>query len=296
MCLLPWFKLWSKDWLGDPELRLCRPASRALLIDIMALCHLAEPYGYLVRKSGEPYKPEELCQILHYNKRHFNAALAELFKRGRVKMDNKGYYVPRMVKDGERREIGRKHGARGGSPLLITAPGAEHISQKPKKPKKPRKPAVVSFEYSDQFEEFWQAYPRQIAKRKAYDSFNKALLGGVKFEKLLSAAQAYARSVEGEEMRYVKHPATWLNQGCWDDVLDGVKQKQNSAAKRKAEQAQKAKALLDEYVQYVADCADAGTMRGETIPELIERVGGDVQKRLGKKGLELFKNRTKVFL
>jgi hypothetical protein len=71
---------------------------------------------------------------------------------------------------------------------------------------------------ADYGEQFWEAYPRRVAKKaamKALDNVRKS--GEVPFEVLLSAVLTYARAVAGKDVQYVAHPATWLNAGRWDD-------------------------------------------------------------------------------
>lgn len=72
---------------------------------------------------------------------------------------------------------------------------------------------------ADYREQFWEAYPRRIAKRAAFKVLERvcAKEQGLPFEVLLSAVKVYARSVAGKDMQYVAHPATWLNAGRWDD-------------------------------------------------------------------------------
>lgn len=92
---------------------------------------------------------------------------------------------------------------------------------------RPRKPAPVAprprrtkedVERDDEaFERFWRVFPmgRKKGKKKAKDSFLKAIKE-CEAERIISRAAAYAKSREGQG-EYVKMPATWLNQGCWDD-------------------------------------------------------------------------------
>lgn len=71
---------------------------------------------------------------------------------------------------------------------------------------------------TDAFEQWWQHYPRRVAKKFAHRVFERLRSSGeVPFEVLLSATRNYARSVVGKDMKYVAHPATWLNAGRWDD-------------------------------------------------------------------------------
>ena len=114
----PWFKMYPKDWIGDPELRLCRPAARGLLADIMALCHEGQPYGYLTRKDGSKYTESELCHILHVKPKEFRRLYAELKTRRRIMQNGSGVYVPRLVREREKLERFRKYGKRGGSPVF----------------------------------------------------------------------------------------------------------------------------------------------------------------------------------
>lgn len=76
---------------------------------------------------------------------------------------------------------------------------------------------------TDSGERFWESYPRRIAKKAAMVALERVRKSGeVPFEILISAVGVYARSVVGKDMQYVKHPTTWLNQGCWDDAPEAL--------------------------------------------------------------------------
>lgn len=65
----------------------------------------------------------------------------------------------------------------------------------------------------DDFDAFWQAYPRKVGKhaaRKAYGQARKS----ARADELL---QALARQRWPDDVRYVPHPATWLHGGRWED-------------------------------------------------------------------------------
>lgn len=71
---------------------------------------------------------------------------------------------------------------------------------------------------NEKFDLFWQHYPRKVSKQGARTSF-KVALKKTTFEQLLSAVKAFNSLCKrtGESKRYIKHPTTWLNQGCWED-------------------------------------------------------------------------------
>lgn len=84
-------------------------------------------------------------------------------------------------------------------------------------------------ERTSQFEIFWRAYPRHVAKGAARKAFAKAL-ERAEAEALIAGARRYAAEREGEPPRYTAYPATWLNGDRWQDeageggppIIDGI--------------------------------------------------------------------------
>jgi Helix-turn-helix domain len=72
-------------------------------------------------------------------------------------------------------------------------------------------------ELGDSFREFWGVYPRRVAKEAARKAHAAAIKRGADPETLIATAQRYAGERAGQDPRYTKHPATWLNGGCWED-------------------------------------------------------------------------------
>lgn len=66
------------------------------------------------------------------------------------------------------------------------------------------------------FEKFWLVFDKKKSRSKCETIWN-SLNPDVK-EKAITAAALYAASTPDKKFR--KHPATWLNQGCWDDEID----------------------------------------------------------------------------
>lgn len=74
--------------------------------------------------------------------------------------------------------------------------------------------------YADEgFARFWQTYPRNVAKAKAFTAWRSALKR-TDAETIIAGAKRYADACIGTESRYIKHPATWLNGDCWDEDDD----------------------------------------------------------------------------
>jgi hypothetical protein len=71
------------------------------------------------------------------------------------------------------------------------------------------------------FTAFWSAYPKRVAEDAALKAFIVAVQRGVDPEVLIAGAKRYAIERAEEDPRYTKHPATWLNGGCWTDETAG---------------------------------------------------------------------------
>ena len=85
------------------------------------------------------------------------------------------------------------------------------------------KKTYASPKVDDAFNEFWNLYPRKKGKDKALDSLRKALKK-TSLEEIMSGLQATLPEWEGKEPDFVPYPATWLNQGRWQDEVSETKQ------------------------------------------------------------------------
>ncbi|ALY08108.1 hypothetical protein BhaS171_00052 [Bacillus phage vB_BhaS-171] len=88
--------------------------------------------------------------------------------------------------------------------------------------------------YSIDFESFWTIYPRKVDKKKAFKSFKTASKSHT-LEIILSGTEKYAKQVQKErtELRFVKHPATFLNN---DSFLDGYEEEKQPTQPKQDEQ------------------------------------------------------------
>ena len=66
------------------------------------------------------------------------------------------------------------------------------------------------------FEEWWHVYPKKVAKEQARRAFKPALKKA-SVDVLIAGAERYAEERRGQDPRFTKHAATWLNGGCWQD-------------------------------------------------------------------------------
>lgn len=74
----------------------------------------------------------------------------------------------------------------------------------------------------DRFDEFWDAYPRKVGKKKARAKFAAAVKAAGDPQLVIDGARRLATDPnlpdpKDPDWGYIPHPTTWLNQGRWDD-------------------------------------------------------------------------------
>lgn len=79
-----------------------------------------------------------------------------------------------------------------------------------------KEPAPPPGGYDKAFDQWYGVYPRHEGKAAAKAKFVQALKKGIPLDVLTAGARRYREDPNREEA-FTKHPATWLNQGCWED-------------------------------------------------------------------------------
>lgn len=83
---------------------------------------------------------------------------------------------------------------------------------------KSKKPAARKHARGDpEFEKFYGAFPRRVERKRAEAAWLKAVNSGVAPSTILAGAERYAEQRKDGDPQFTKHPASWLNAGCWDD-------------------------------------------------------------------------------
>ena len=84
-------------------------------------------------------------------------------------------------------------------------------SRREKKPTR-SDPAVLSA-----FDQFYQVYPRHVARQEALNAWLKLQPDTELIEKIMGAVGAYAAQSEGTESKFIQYPKKWLNGRRWED-------------------------------------------------------------------------------
>jgi hypothetical protein len=85
-----------------------------------------------------------------------------------------------------------------------------------------KKKYIKKEKYSSDFELFWKEYPSKVAKGDAFKCWSKINGQRPDLSVILSAIQKqkdWRKNANGAFRPEWKHPASWLNKGCWEDEV-----------------------------------------------------------------------------
>jgi hypothetical protein len=182
----PWIKLHveilqSADWV------MLDDASKLLAVVCMVIA--ARENGVL------PDNPDYIKRVAYLNKRPNLIPLIDC-----------GFLEKVQANDSESKQ-----------PLADARPEKEEETEKSREEKKvSTAPKGARDLLKAEFEAWWTAYPKKVAKGqalKAYIAARKTTCEDV----LTAGALRYAADQAGKDAQYTRHPATWLNGQCWLD-------------------------------------------------------------------------------
>jgi hypothetical protein len=88
--------------------------------------------------------------------------------------------------------------------------------------------AMTDREIGSAFDSWWKAYPKKQAKGQARKAYAAAIKKAT-VDQLEKGAERYAAERAGQDDKYTKHPATWLNGECWADERTATTSTPNGA-------------------------------------------------------------------
>lgn len=99
------------------------------------------------------------------------------------------------------------------------APPKPLRSQEQEQEQEQEKDTPIAPRGADLFAEFWSAYPKKIGKDAAAKAFGRRKPGRELLQNMLDAidAQKLSDQWRRDGGQYIPNPATWLNQGRWQD-------------------------------------------------------------------------------
>ena len=96
----------------------------------------------------------------------------------------------------------------------------ERTSVKDISPVKKKRGRKSNTEYSAEFEELWEMYPRPVDKKGTYGCFNARLAEGVSIEEMKMGREKYIKLRSGEDLKYTMLPKTFFGPAeRWKEFL-----------------------------------------------------------------------------
>lgn len=236
--------LWLKSWdqvpagsLPQNDIELCRLAELAR--DLKAWGRLREGAmrGWLLCSDGRLYHPV----VAEGVNNAIEAKLKQRLKTAKARIAALEKHLAAAVTDDDKARITdeirklQQTLSQGLSQTLSQGPREGEVEGKEKglninTPPTPqggrqRRPApVLTNALMEAFEVFYAAYPRKRGKKAAMAAWIKLNPDEALQAKILGALAAQRPHLDKREGgRFIKHPATWLNHGCWDDEIPGAK-------------------------------------------------------------------------
>ncbi len=113
----------------------------------------------------------------------------------------------------------------GNTPYPLSGGSVDPIAEAPKKKSKKERQPRHGLTYPDDFEAFWEKYPRKTAKPIAFAAYCKVPIQDQLAILIDLDARVNSEDWRKDDGRYIPYPSTYLNQRRWEDqapVLPGV--------------------------------------------------------------------------
>ena len=185
-------------------------------MDMICYMHEGNPYGHL-KVADKVILPSNLARMVGETLEVVEGWLDELRHAGVYDSAEDGsIYSRRMIRDENLRQTRAAGGKLGGNPnLKVKDKVNQEVKQKPT-PSSSSSSSSTKDIYTQEFEEFWDFYPQKTGKGEAYKSWKK-IKPDARLRGLITIAVGNYKLSKKVKEGFVKNPATWLNQRCWED-------------------------------------------------------------------------------
>lgn len=105
------------------------------------------------------------------------------------------------------------------------------------------------------FEAFWSEYPRRVAKGHARKAWDRATNNTPAATILIAVRAHKAAGMFSDDLKFIPHPATWLNRESYDDDVTprSTPQFRSGPAQLLAEELMDIGPLIEDVPQYVLE-------------------------------------------
>ena len=214
----PAFQFYPKDWLTDPDVVCMSMAQKGAYITLICYCWREDKLP-----NNEDYIRKLLGNIPKWK---------TLWNGIKHKFEIQGDYLlhPRLEKEKIKQEeyrnkksIAGKKGMekRWNKPKIIDNTVNNSLITKNNSSSSTSSSIAHSSDiYTSSFNEFWEIYPRKVGKKKALQEWHKINHDDGLLTRILESLEKQKKSKQWDNKQFIPHPATWLNQERWDDLIE----------------------------------------------------------------------------
>ncbi len=140
------------------------------------------------------------------------------------------------------------------------------VREPPTQPKTPSRRQILSEAQLEKFNQFWYEYPKKKAKFAAMKAWAKLKPDEALFDDIMMGLRKARASVEWkrEGGRFIPHPATFLNQGRWEDEYLPSEQKPTKRDLQNMSVEEYVEAITGDPMNRIWDIIDEGGDKNET--------------------------------
>jgi hypothetical protein len=132
-----------------------------------------------------------------------------------AKRDQQGRLIPAGQGQQSQQDDQQEASSPPPAPLALVQPQPQPQPQEANQKHTSTAPANA---FAERFEEFWQAYPRKVGKPAALKAWKR--IRNATPETVIAGVQPWSSSWTAmkTDIKFVPHPATWLNDRRWEDT------------------------------------------------------------------------------
>lgn len=183
-------------------------------------------------KGGIPNDPERIALMSGGIAKPHAVAKFRLCEDGMLRnarlereRDKQTKYREKQAVNGAKRWVGNAKPHAKDEPNACSPSPSPSPSNTPIVPKGDEGEVEPKSQYSEQFEQFWLAYPKRVGKGAAWKAWQKAKdkppFAAIHAAIMAQTSTEQWRKADGQ---FIPLPATWLNQRRWDDEVKATAQ------------------------------------------------------------------------
>lgn len=207
----PWFRFYVEA-MRDPKMGRLTPTQRWLWVGLLAAARESCDPGYLMVADGMAYTLGDISRYADVPVREVEKGIDAMIALGMVAFDGESnaWFIPSWndrqfeSDDATLRSSQRRSLQQRSADATSTLATGNSVS------------VSVSVDLKETvFDRFYETYPLHRSKEAARKALEKALKKA-DIDTIVAGAERY-RDDPNREQAFTKHPATWLNQECWED-------------------------------------------------------------------------------